>query len=171
MKVIEKIEKGNSIAWQCVIDTNQYKEFESYCSKHKSFTCEILARQYVLHDADEKEENGNSTPVEQASETTSATTVVSNNSTTEEAKPYTSFKFKCSTCETGFEQPTEHREHFRSDWHRYNLKRKNRNLPIMSEAEFNSLDETDRELFLNQDSIATFCVCYISFHSHFYLFY
>ena len=94
MKVIEKIEKGNSIAWQCVIDTNQYKEFESYCSKHKAFTCEIVARQYVLRDADEKEENGNSTPVEQASETTSATTIVSNNTTTEEAKPYTSFTSK-----------------------------------------------------------------------------
>ena len=35
------------------------------------------------------------------------------------------------------------------------MKRKNRNLPIMTEEEFNSLDEEDRELFLNQDSIAT----------------
>ena len=62
-----------------------------------------------------------------------------------------SMKFKCSSCEAGFNTANEHREHFRSDWHRFNLKRKNKGLPVISESEFNSLDETDRE------------VCYRSF--------
>ena len=37
----------------------------------------------------------------------------------------------------------------------FNMKRKNRNLPIMTEEDFNSLNDEDRELFLMQDSIAT----------------
>lgn len=33
-----------------------------------------------------------------------------------------------------------YREHFRSEWHRFNLKRKATKLPIVSEEEFNDLD-------------------------------
>ena len=93
---------------------------------------------------------------EPASQGVSASDSMTQGVSAEDSTPsYLSFKFKCSTCEKGFDEAKEHREHFRSDWHRYNMKRKNRNLPIMTEEEFNSLDEEDRELFLNQDSIAT----------------
>jgi hypothetical protein len=33
-------------------------------------------------------------------------------------------KFKCNSCDAEFEQLKEHREHFKTDWHRVNLKRK-----------------------------------------------
>jgi hypothetical protein len=32
--------------------------------------------------------------------------------------------FTCMTCRVGFAAAAAHREHFKSDWHRYNLKRK-----------------------------------------------
>lgn len=155
IKVLEKSEKKTSAVWKCAIDTSQYKEFESFCQANKGFACEILSRQYVPQESQESQKS------QESQETPESQTVQAGQGAQEivEEKPaeksYMSCKFKCSTCEAGFDVATEHREHFRSDWHRYNLKRKNRNLPIMSEAEYNSLDEEDRELFLNQDSIAT----------------
>lgn len=42
---------------------------------------------------------------------------------------------KCNTCEAAFEDAKLFREHFKSDWHRHNLKRKARELPPLSEDE------------------------------------
>lgn len=48
--------------------------------------------------------------------------------------------FKCNTCCAHFEQSLDHRAHFKSDWHRINLKRKLLKLPlIQSEEEFYSV--------------------------------
>jgi len=38
--------------------------------------------------------------------------------------------FTCMTCRVGFAAAAAHREHFKSDWHRYNLKRKVRVHPL-----------------------------------------
>ena len=43
--------------------------------------------------------------------------------------------FKCNTCLVTFEQSKLHREHFKTDWHRINLKRKSQKQPIVSEEE------------------------------------
>uniref|UniRef100_A0A7S3DZW0 C2H2-type domain-containing protein n=1 Tax=Chloropicon laureae TaxID=464258 RepID=A0A7S3DZW0_9CHLO len=45
------------------------------------------------------------------------------------------FRFKCNTCQIGFNEQKLHREHFKSDWHRINLKRKSQKLPIVSQEE------------------------------------
>ncbi|QDZ26034.1 ribosome maturation protein Sdo1/SBDS [Chloropicon primus] len=44
-------------------------------------------------------------------------------------------RFKCNTCQVGFDDSKQHREHFKSDWHRINLKRKSQKLPILSQEE------------------------------------
>ena len=44
-------------------------------------------------------------------------------------------RFKCNTCSIGFEDSKSHREHFKSDWHRINLKRKTQKLPSVSQEE------------------------------------
>mmetsp|Transcript_26202 Transcript_26202/g.49167 ORF Transcript_26202/g.49167 Transcript_26202/m.49167 type:complete len:522 (+) Transcript_26202:59-1624(+) len=47
--------------------------------------------------------------------------------------------FKCNTCSAGFAESAAHRAHFKSDWHRINLKRKLLKLPLVtSEEEFYS---------------------------------
>lgn len=152
LKVLETSDKNTNVAWNCVIFSSQYREIETFCQQRKGFSCEILVRQYVHKDENQDEQKTQGEVVEEA--------VVQ---PVEQQKTYQMMTFKCSTCEIGFMQASEHREHFRSDWHRYNMKRKNRNLPVMSEAEYNSLDENDREFFLSQDSIATFLVCFIFF--------
>jgi pre-60S factor REI1 len=43
----------------------------------------------------------------------------------------------CTACRLEFELPGEQKEHFRSDWHRYNLKRKVVELPPVTEEQFN----------------------------------
>ena len=48
--------------------------------------------------------------------------------------------FKCNTCSAVFGESAAHRAHFKSDWHRINLKRKLQKLPLVaSEEEFYSV--------------------------------
>ncbi|KAF1794285.1 Ribosome maturation protein SBDS, N-terminal [Phytophthora cactorum] len=59
----------------------------------------------------------------------------------------------CSTCGGDFSADmSKYREHFRSEWHRYNLKRKSKKQPVISEEEFNELDAEDVEAFLSSMS-------------------
>eukprot|EP00873_Tetraselmis_striata_P024606 jgi/Tetstr1/444870/TSEL_032712.t1 len=66
----------------------------------------------------------------------------------------------CVTCgvgfdSPGFETPNEQRAHFRSDWHRLNLKRKLGGRPALSEAEFERLvgeDGSDCESISGSDT-------------------
>ena len=54
----------------------------------------------------------------------------------------------CSTCGGDFSADiNKYREHFRSEWHRYNLKRKSKKQPVISEEEFDELDTEDVEAF------------------------
>jgi ribosome maturation protein SDO1 len=59
----------------------------------------------------------------------------------------------CSTCGGDFSADmSKYREHFRSEWHRYNLKRKSKKQSVISEEEFTELDEEDVEAFLSSMS-------------------
>ncbi|CAI6347589.1 unnamed protein product [Macrosiphum euphorbiae] len=46
----------------------------------------------------------------------------------------------CTTCQIAFELSEEHRAHYKSDWHRYNLKQKIRNRPTIDEPKFLALE-------------------------------
>lgn len=55
-------------------------------------------------------------------------------------------KKSCNTCGGSFEDNNEYRNHFRSDWHRHNLKLKMKGLPLIpSEQEFLQLDINELE--------------------------
>ena len=64
----------------------------------------------------------------------------------------------CIVCSEVFEDLLEQRQHFKLDWHRYNLKRKLNNLPRINEDDFNALIETTSNegfnIFKRQDSEA-----------------
>ncbi|EJU03628.1 hypothetical protein DACRYDRAFT_99219 [Dacryopinax primogenitus] len=53
----------------------------------------------------------------------------------------TSSAFACNVCGTGFEDVQEQREHYKSDWHRYNVKLRIASKPTVSEDEFNVIVE------------------------------
>jgi len=44
-------------------------------------------------------------------------------------------QIKCSTCNAFFGDSNKFRDHFKSDWHRHNVKRKTRQLPLLTEEE------------------------------------
>lgn len=52
---------------------------------------------------------------------------------------------QCSTCGGNFRDKDAHRQHFRSDWHRYNLKRKAKKQSIVEEALFEKIGAEDLE--------------------------
>ncbi|KAG7399326.1 hypothetical protein PHYBOEH_009128 [Phytophthora boehmeriae] len=59
----------------------------------------------------------------------------------------------CSTCGGDFSADmTKYREHFRSEWHRYNLKCKSKKQPVVTEEEYNALEPDDVEAFLSSVS-------------------
>ena len=55
---------------------------------------------------------------------------VGNSSTEREVK-----QNKCSTCDAFVGDSKQYREHFKSDWHKHNLRRKTRQLPPLSAEE------------------------------------
>ena len=46
------------------------------------------------------------------------------------------FRHTCVTCRVMFSTSEGHREHFKSDWHRYNIKRKIVDFPPLSAEAF-----------------------------------
>lgn len=53
---------------------------------------------------------------------------------------------RCNTCDAEVGDATQHREHFKSEWHKHNLKRKVKQLPPVSSEEW----ELDTEI---QDNV------------------
>lgn len=53
----------------------------------------------------------------------------------------------CRTCGPGVIEPSKFRAHFKSEWHRYNLKAKQKCIPVLSEKEFGALAKGDKEKF------------------------
>jgi hypothetical protein len=68
-------------------------------------------------------------------------------------QPNTGAAKACTTCGVDFATPEAHREHFKSELHRFNLKRKTRGMEPLSPSAFESMPEKAREAFLtNYDS-------------------
>lgn len=63
----------------------------------------------------------------------------------------------CTTCQIAFELSEEHRAHYKSDWHRYNLKQKIRNRQTIDEPKFLALESISYILFNLQLNPQFFC--------------
>lgn len=58
---------------------------------------------------------------------------------------------QCGTCGGDFgDDVQKYREHFRSEWHRYNLKCKANKLPLVDEETFNALDAKEIQVFFSK---------------------
>jgi ribosome maturation protein SDO1 len=58
---------------------------------------------------------------------------------------------KCSTCDTHFEDVSEYRAHCKSEWHNFNLRRKVKGMPPVSEDEFKEISLDAKEGFIACD--------------------
>ncbi|KAG0147480.1 hypothetical protein CROQUDRAFT_91383 [Cronartium quercuum f. sp. fusiforme G11] len=59
--------------------------------------------------------------------------------------------FGCLVCEASFDEPNAQRAHFRSDWHRYNLKRGRRGGPLKEPEFFAIIDALEDSLSGSED--------------------
>lgn len=68
--------------------------------------------------------------------------------------------FTCITCQVLFKTPELQREHYKLDWHRYNLKRKVASIPPVSLDEFErrAREHKEQEASVNQGE-SEFCKC------------
>uniref|UniRef100_A0A8D8V8R1 Zinc finger protein 622 n=2 Tax=Cacopsylla melanoneura TaxID=428564 RepID=A0A8D8V8R1_9HEMI len=74
-------------------------------------------------------------------------------------------QFTCVSCHVAFQDADTQRMHYKTDWHRYNLKRKVAELPPVSPEEFQRrvYQQREKEQFVIQDQ-STYCtVCKKSF--------
>ncbi|XP_050522831.1 ankyrin repeat and zinc finger domain-containing protein 1-like isoform X1 [Daktulosphaira vitifoliae] len=58
----------------------------------------------------------------------------------------------CITCQIAFEVDEEHKAHYKSEWHRFNLKQKIRNKNILNESEFLSLEKNNVDCSSSDES-------------------
>lgn len=57
-------------------------------------------------------------------------------------------RLACATCSMNFETSDAHRDHARSEWHHFNLKRKMKELPPVSLDEFDAIPAKQKQAFL-----------------------
>ncbi|CAG9783079.1 unnamed protein product [Diatraea saccharalis] len=68
--------------------------------------------------------------------------------------------FTCITCQVIFKTPELQREHYKLDWHRYNLKRKVANIPPVSLEEFEKRAREHKEQAENDNqNDSQYCKC------------
>ncbi|XP_023210327.1 zinc finger protein 622-like [Centruroides sculpturatus] len=73
--------------------------------------------------------------------------------------------FTCITCRVVFNHPEVQRGHYKSEWHRYNLKRKVAELPPVTEEKFQEKESQHKTVEIKQN-LATYCgVCRKNFAS------
>lgn len=66
----------------------------------------------------------------------------------------------CFSCKVVFSVPELHQEHYKSDWHRYNLKRRLAELPSVTKEEFEKRAESSKEIQGNDARLSLRCeVC------------
>uniref|UniRef100_T1IQQ3 C2H2-type domain-containing protein n=1 Tax=Strigamia maritima TaxID=126957 RepID=T1IQQ3_STRMM len=75
--------------------------------------------------------------------------------------------FTCVACQSRFSLAEKHRDHYKTDWHRYNLKRKVAELPPIDEKEFNQrlLTHLERKAEPKAEGISICNVCKKHFSS------
>jgi hypothetical protein len=61
--------------------------------------------------------------------------------------------FTCVTCNVAFVDSELQRDHYKSDWHRYNLKRKIAEMPVVSFKDF------QERLLLQKAQVNSSCIC------------
>ncbi|CAL1269024.1 unnamed protein product [Larinioides sclopetarius] len=63
----------------------------------------------------------------------------------------------CLSCKVVFSVPELHQEHYKSDWHRYNLKRRLAELPSITKEEFDKRAESSKEIQGNDARLSWRC--------------
>lgn len=158
-------EEKKIIIYTCIIEPSQFRPIELYLEDNMYRNAEILDR--TVMDIDSATTTTTSTqPPPPSPSTTSTTTTETTSSSSipslphaikskppqqpaaEDVRPVG--KFICKSCNVGFDNKDRHREHFKTDFHRYNLKRKTKGLEPIDEKEFDSIEKADLESFFHE---------------------
>jgi len=148
---------SSTVTFLC--DPNRYREFDNLAT---SFTAEgaslHVVTAAVLREAGDIHSGMAQAPAAASAAQTPAKVVQPAVASTKEASasqpqdaPAPKTGPKCSACAAVFEDAAEYRKHCRSEWHNYNLKRKIKSLPPVTEEEFVEISLDAREGFLGVD--------------------
>lgn len=146
---------SSTITFLC--DPNQYREFDNLAT---SFTAEgaslLVVTNAVLGEAGDMHGGMAQAPAATSAAQTPAKVVqpvlaCPKVASQPQDAPAAKMGPKCSACAAVFEDAAEYRKHCRSEWHNYNLKRKVKSLPPVTEEEFVEVSLDAREGFLGVD--------------------
>ncbi|XP_056163571.1 uncharacterized protein LOC130136955 [Syzygium oleosum] len=137
--IVSRDESASQISVVCEIEPGFYRDCEALV-RNLQGRVEVLAYSVhaegdtqVDHYDDHEDIPSQSEPdsVVQLSERMQKQTLTSKKESTEDEVKQN----KCSTCNALVGDTKQYREHFKSDWHKHNLKRKTRQLPPLSAGE------------------------------------
>jgi len=148
---------SSTVTFLC--DPNQYREFDNLAT---SFAAEGVSLHVVtaavLREAGDVQSGMAQTPVTAAAAQTPTKVVQpvvapskADSATQPQAASAPKKGPRCSACAAEFEDAAEYRKHCRCEWHNYNLKRKIKSLPPVTEEEFVEISLDAREGFLGVD--------------------
>lgn len=139
--IVSKDESGSQISVICELDPGFFRECDVMV-RNLQGRLEILAMSVhfegdtSVDDYDDHEDVQPSLPKEstdsvaQLSEKLQKQAVSTEKNTEEEVKQH-----KCNTCNVFVGDAKQYRDHFKSEWHRHNLKRKSKQLPPLTKEE------------------------------------
>ncbi|KAJ8426934.1 hypothetical protein Cgig2_001115 [Carnegiea gigantea] len=142
--ILTKDESGNQLSVVCELDPTLFRECDSLV-RNLQGRLEILAvsvdgegdagvdrydELYEAVPAPLSKESTQSSVTQLSARLQKQSVSTSSKSAEGEAK-----QNRCGTCNAGVGDAKQYREHFKSDWHKHNLKRKTRNLPPLTAEE------------------------------------
>ncbi|KAJ0587965.1 putative ribosome maturation protein Sdo1/SBDS [Helianthus annuus] len=131
--ILSKDESGSQISVVCEIDPGIFRDCDALVRN-------LQGRSEILAISVHGEGDIHADDVSSSSQETSTSTEVVQQLTDKMQKPTfvsepTSDLKQCTTCDAVVGDAKQYREHFKSDWHKHNLKRKTRQLPPLSAEE------------------------------------
>lgn len=119
------------------------KKFDKEEQLEKEREAKLLQERILAQKKKAQAEAQPSQPVSETADNTASTVTTAEASPAETTQPIVGSAAaatkvqSCNTCGGSFHDTKEYRDHFKSEWHRFNLKRKMKNLPLItSEIEF-----------------------------------
>lgn len=141
VNVVSRDEAGSQISIICEMDPSLFRDCDAVV-RNMHGRSEILAVNvhvdsdtHVDHYDDHEDElsslrRGHTDPIHQLSDQVQNQAISRTGSSSRELK-----QNKCSTCNAFVGDSKEYREHFKSEWHKHNLRRKTRQLPPLTAEE------------------------------------
>ena len=143
-----KKEKDEEDAMYFAFDPSQYREVQKITKEHLDVDVQILHSNDTTRNVTSEEDDVPKLPTPPKLSSSVSDMIPPSTKTSKSTTKTDNKKAKsCRTCGGSFLDTASFRAHYKTDWHRYNQKAKQKSLKILSAAEFSTLPKSEVESF------------------------